>query len=322
MNFFENTSLNDTSIKLYNTKINEWINFMPQFYQSIICIIMFPDVAMKALETNLKSNTNTNRHIYIVGILSFIKHRKHLLVHLSNEEYSTIRLKWININVENEAPIIQRRLENKPTDKQLKKGGSAIPFSEIVERRDCLPIGSIERLLVSMYTMIPPTRGDYFATQIVREGEVPKEKNYIRISGGGDKMECTITDFKTSKTYKKIHNVFPPELVAEVNASLTFMPRSYLFTNSKGEPFTRSHYTIWAGRVLTRLFETEFTLVFFRHAFITDFITNRITPDTTDADIKAVSDRMGHSPEMFRAYKWIKSGGDVESAEAAIGDDD
>jgi pterin-4a-carbinolamine dehydratase len=56
------------------------------------------------------------------------------------------------------------------------------------------------------------------------------------------------------------------------------------------------------------LFETDFTLVFFRHAFITDFITNKVTSETTDAEIKEISDKMGHSPEMFRGYKWIKSG--------------
>ena len=49
-------------------------------------------------------------------------------------------------------------------------------------------------------------------------------------------------------------------------------------------------------------------IVFFRHAFITNFITNNIKPDTTDAEIKEVSDRMGHSPEMFRGYKWIREG--------------
>ena len=48
--------------------------------------------------------------------------------------------------------------------------------------------------------------------------------------------------------------------------------------------------------------------MFFRHAFVTDFITNRIGPDTTDAEIKEISDKMGHSPGMFRAYRWVKGG--------------
>lgn len=307
MDFFENTTLSSTSVKLYNTKLNEWISFMPKLYQSLGCIIMFPDMAMKALHSNLKVNTNTNRHIYIVAVMSFIKNKKHEFNHLSQEQYYTIRVKWIDINNDNEQPIIERRLENKPTDKQQAKGGHLLTFTEIVTKRDELPVGSSERLLLCMYTMIPPVRADYFATQIVKGNDTPTEKNYIRIIAP-DNIECIITDFKTAKTYKQITHKFPSELISEFNASLEKYPRQYLFTNTKGEPHTRNSFVLWTRRHLTKLFGTDFTLVFFRHAFITDFIMNRITPQTTDAEIKEISDKMGHSPEMFRGYKWIKNG--------------
>lgn len=307
MNFFEDTNLTDSSIKLYNTKLNEWISFMPKIFQSLGGIIMFPEVAIKALHSNLKVNTNTNRHIYIVAVMSFIKNKKEELNHLSQEQYSTIRVKWIDINNENEQPIIERRLENKPTDKQQAKGGHQLTFSQIIEKRDELANGSYEKLLLCMYTMIPPVRADYFATQIVKGNEVPTQKNYIRIITP-DNIECVITDFKTAKTYKQITHKFPPELVTEFTLSLEKYPRSYLFTNTKGEPHTRNSYVLWTRRLLTRLFQTDFTLVFFRHAFITHFITHKITPETTDAEIKEISDKMGHSPEMFRGYKWIKGG--------------
>jgi len=155
--------------------------------------------------------------------------------------------------------------------------------------------------------MIPPCRADYFATQIVRDDEVPTQKNFIRLKGDGY-AECIINDFKTAKTYKQIKHVLPPELITEILASLKKNPRSYLFINTKGEPHTRNSFVLWTRRCLTRIFETDFTLVFFRHAFVTDFIANKIKPDTTDAQIKDISDKMGHSPEMFRGYKWIKSG--------------
>ncbi len=307
MNFFENTNLNDTTIKLYNNKLNEWISYMPYIYQSLACIIMFPDIAMESLKSHLKVDTNTNRHIYIVAVMSFIKHKRSLLSHLSQEQYSTIRVRWIDINNENEAPIIERRLENKPTDKQQAKGGSQISFQQIITKREELPVGSSERLLLSMYTMIPPCRADYFSTQIVRDNEIPTQKNYIRLKGT-DYAECIITDFKTAKTYKQIKHIFPPQLISELLASLQKTPRSYLFINTKGEPHTRNSFVLWTRRCLSRIFETDFTLVFFRHAFITDYITNKITSQTTDAEIKEISDKMGHSPEMFRGYKWVKSG--------------
>ena len=302
MNFFELVNIHDNSAKLYNTKLNEWISYMPNIYKSLACIIMFPEISMKELESHLKVNTNTNRHIYIVAIMSFIKHKRTEL-QLTHEQYSTIRVKWIDINNENEKPIIDRRLENKPTDKQNEKGGSKIDFNQIIEKRDELPVGSIERLLISMYTMIPPARADYFATQILTN-ETPTEKNYIRM---GDKVECVLTDFKTVKTYKSITHDFPVDLITELNESLKKTPRKYLFLNANGKPHTRNSFVLWARRCLSRIFETDFTLVFFRHAFVTHYISTVDPNSITDGQIKEMSDKLGHSPEMFRAYKWIKS---------------
>jgi len=307
MNFFERTTLHANSVKLFNAKLNEWISYMPSHFQCLGCIIMFPDLAMKMLNTHMKTNTNSNKHIYLMSVLSILRHKIEIIKHLTDTEIIDLHTKWKSIFSENEKPIIERRLENKPTDRQQAKGGHLLSFNDIVAKRDELASGSSERLLISMYTMIPPVRADYFATQIVYDDEMPTERNYIRIRSGED-VECILTDFKTAKTYKQITHKFPPCLIKELNESLRIKPRTYLFTNTKGEPYTRNAFVLWTRRCLTRLFETDFTLVFFRHAFITDFITNKVTSETTDAEIKEISDKMGHSPEMFRGYKWIKSG--------------
>jgi hypothetical protein len=305
MNYFENTNVHPNSIKLYNTKLNEWISYMPTIYQSLACIVAFPELSMQELHSHLKVNTNTNRHIFIVAILSFLKHKRLLLSHLTHEQYSVLRTKWIDINSENEKPIIDRRLENKPTDIQLKKGGVHITFNQIIARRDELERGSFERLLLSMYTMIPPVRADYFSTEIIYDSQ-PTHKNYIRIHGSHG--EVVLTDFKTAKTYKQITHVFPPELLSEILLSLQKYPRSFLFLNASQKPHTRNSFVLWSRRCLTRIFGTDFTLVFFRHAFVTNYISTHDMNTVTDAQIKDISDKLGHSPEMFRAYKWIKQG--------------
>jgi len=302
MNFFENTSLHDTSVKLFNTKIHEWIGFMPIIQQSLGNICMFPEFSMKVLNKCIKTNTNSNKHVYLMSILSIFRHKREMLIDSPIEDIDILREKWLKIFSENEQPIIDRRLENKPTDKQNEKGGSKIDFNQIITKRDELPIGSIERLLISMYTMIPPARADYFATQIVTD-ETPTEKNYIRM---GDKVECVLTDFKTVKTYKSITHDFPDCLITELNESLKKIPRKYLFLNANGKPHTRNSFVLWSRRCLSRIFETDFTLVFFRHAFVTHYISTMDTNTITDGQIKEMSDKLGHSPEMFRAYKWIK----------------
>jgi hypothetical protein len=317
MNFFESAPINPNSITLYNSKLNEWISFMPPIYQSLTCIIQFPTLSMNILNTHLVKNTPTNRHIYIVAILSFLRHYKHLLLHLTPDEFSTLRQTWITINNENEAPIIQRRLENKPTDLQMKKGGVHLSYDDLCLARDELQIGSMERLLFSMYMLIPPVRGgDYHATQFVYDDETPTHNNFIRIRG--DSMQSTLTDFKTAKQYKQIVNLFPPELVFEIKTSLEIFPRQFLFVNTRGNPYSRSTFIIWARRLLTKILDVDFTLGFFRHKYVTHFFATHDISTTTDAQIKEISDKMGHSTELFRSYKWIKDG----NKEPFILDDD
>lgn len=310
MDFFQDTTLHSNSVKLFNNKLNEWISFMPTHFQTLGCVILFPTFAMKCLDTHIKTNSNTNKHIYLMSVLSILRHKPDILSSFDEEHNTSLHNTWKKIFNDNEAPIIQRRLENKPTDMQLAKGGIHIPFAQIISKRDELPVGSYERLLISMYTYIPPVRADYFATEIVYNDDVPTENNYIRIKD--DAVQSVLTDFKTAKNYKQITNNFPPELVTELMASLKNKPRKYLFPNTRNGPHTRNSYVLWTRRCLTRIFGTDFTLVFFRHAFITDFIHTKITPDMSDAQIKEISNKMGHSPEMFRGYRWVKNGAQGE----------
>ncbi len=274
---------------------------MPTHFQSVTSIIMLPELSMKVLHTHLKTNTPSTRHMYIVAILSFIKHHiTHISQCITTDIATSLREQWNAIHTHNEAPIIQLRLENKPTVLQQAKGGSQLSFQQIMEIREQLPIGSIERLLLSIYTLIPPVRADYFALHVIHDDEEPLEPNYLRIRGG--EIETVLRDFKTSKTYHEIRNTLPQPLAQEIHASLQESPRKYLFVNSHGRPHTRNSFTLWTRRILTRILQTDFTLVFFRHAFATHYVSHH---NPTDLDISEVSKKMGHSSEMFRAYRWV-----------------
>ena len=301
MDLFQGAPIHNNSKKIYNSRLAEWIQFMPTHFQSVTSIIMLPELSMKALHAQLKTNTPSTRHMYIVAILSFIKHHlTHLSECITTEIAVSLREQWNTIHTHNEAPIIQLRLENKPTVLQQAKGGSQLSFHQIMEIREQLPIGSIERLLISIYTLIPPVRADYFALQIIHDDQEPVEPNYLRIRHG--EIETVLQDFKTSKTYHEIRNTLPYELTQEIHASLLACPRTFLFTNAHGKPHTRNSFTLWTRRVLTRVLQTDFTLVFFRHAFATHYVTHH---NPTDLEISEISKKMGHSAEMFRAYRWV-----------------
>jgi hypothetical protein len=301
MDLFQDAPIHNNSKKIYHSRLAEWIQFMPTHFQSVTSIIMLPELSMKVLHTHLKTNTPSTRHMYIVAILSFIKHHiTHISQCITTDIATSLREQWNAIHTHNEAPIIQLRLENKPTVLQQAKGGSQLSFQQIMEIREQLPIGSIERLLLSIYTLIPPVRADYFALHVIHDDEEPLEPNYLRIRGG--EIETVLRDFKTSKTYHEIRNTLPQPLAQEIHASLQESPRKYLFVNSHGRPHTRNSFTLWTRRILTRILQTDFTLVFFRHAFATHYVSHH---NPTDLDISEVSKKMGHSSEMFRAYRWV-----------------
>jgi len=318
--FGDDTSLQPVSIKAFNAKLNEWVSFFPYCSRSLLTIIMFPEYAMEILNKCITTNTNTNKHVYIMAVLSIFRHRRDIISTMPITNIEGFRKKWADIFTENEAPIIQRRLENKPTVLQQAKGGSRLSYEEIVEARDKLPVGSIERLLISMYTMIPPARADYFALEVVQGEDEPASRNHLRIREDG--METVLRDFKTAKMYKEIRNELPACLIAEIRASLEAAPRAFLFVNANGKPHTRNSFTLWARRVLSKVFGTDFTLVFFRHAFATHYVMNIDLKTTTDAQIKEVSDKMGNSTEMFRAYRWVRGGDDGDDGDDGGSDEE
>ena len=319
MDLFQDAPIHNNSKKIYHSRLAEWIQFMPTHFQSVTSIIMLPELSMKVLHTHLTTNTPSTRHMYIVAILSFIKHHlTHLSQCITSEIATSLREQWNAIHTHNEAPIIQLRLENKPTVLQQAKGGSQLSFQQIMEIREQLPFASIERLLLSIYTLIPPVRADYFALQIIHDDEEPVEPNYLRIRGG--EIETVLRDFKTAKTYHEIRNTLPQPLAQEILASLQESPRKYLFVNSHGRPHTRNSFTLWTRRILTRILQNDFTLVFFRHAFATHYVSHH---NPTDLDISEVSKKMGHSSEMFRAYRWVtqKNTHDTSQSQSQSEDD-
>ena len=302
MDLFQNVPIHDNSKKIYHSRLAEWIQFMPTHFQSVTHIIMLPELAMKVLHSHLKTNTPSTRHMYIVAILSFIKHHiTHLSECITTEIATSLREQWNAIHTHNEAPIVQLRLENKPTVLQQAKGGSQLSFQQIMEIREQLPLGSMERLLISMYTLIPPVRADYFALHIIHDDQEPVHPNYLRIRHAN--MDTVLRDFKTAKTYHHIRNDLPLLLTQEIHHSLQSCPREFLFVNAQGKPHTRNSFTLWTRRILTRVLQTDFTLVFFRHAFATHYVTHH---NPTDLEISEISKKMGHSAEMFRAYRWVR----------------
>lgn len=309
MDFFKNTTLAPSSISMLNSKLNEWLTFFPKSQQNITNLLMFPENSNKILLEKVTNKSNTNLHNFYTAINAIINHATEYTSHIPTQTLADLKKQWCKIRSNNQKPIIERKMEHLPTENQLQKGGTYLKYDDILKKRDSLPSGSIEKLLIGFYTHIPPVRADYYATEIITLKQKPTQPNYIRrISPTHSVM--TLTDFKTKSRYTQITNVLPQELNDELVKSLEKSPRKYLFTNQSGQPFTRNAFTVWSKRILSRVFETEMTLNLFRHLFI-----NTLDMNMKPALLREISDKMGHDLTTQRLYKWDVSHLNTEEAE-------
>jgi integrase len=190
--------------------------------------------------------------------------------------------RWIAILGEVRQSIDAKVKQNKPSETQ-----QLIQFSDVCDTRDGLPFGGA-KLLLGMYTYIPPVRSDYARVRLVTEDLV--EGDFINTVTG----KMVIRDFKTSKKYGPHDVVLPEELLAMVRSGMGGDP-DWLFGNK-----TDMGYNKWANRILKSLFGDRITLTSLRHSYISscDF------SDATVAEREVIASAMGHSVEMQLRYDW------------------
>lgn len=299
MDYFQNTTFAPASKSLFNRQLNTWVSYLPKTQQNIINILMFPENSVKLLKDNIKTNSNANLHTFYTAVIAVITHSPDFTSHIPTKQLNDIHQIWREIRRLNQIPIAERRNQKLPTELQIQKGGVYLKYDDIIKKRDSLPFGSIQRLLLGFYTYLYPVRADYFATEIITFKEKPTKPNYIRRVSPTESW-IVINDFKTKHTYKQIKNRLPPELNNELVESLRINPRKYLFVDQIGRPFTRNAFTLWSSRHLKRVFNTELTLTIIRHLFINSL-------NMTDMSIEQrqeISSKMGHDLWTQEKYQW------------------
>ena len=205
---------------------------------------------------------------------------------------------WDDIHKEVRRPINEKYQSNKPT---LRQEEAYISFKELEKKRDSLSKGSIERLLLSMYTLIPPLRSDYDRIGIYKNEDEAKENNYLIMNKN---PYLVITKYKTSKTYKDIRIDLPKKLVNQIKESLKLQPRKYLFIQKNGEPYDKPNtFNRWANRKLKSLFgKKNISLSTLRHIYITR--RDLKLEEKSGLERSKVANVMGHSVGTQQNYLW------------------
>jgi hypothetical protein len=272
---------------------------MPPHKNTIPYIFLHPNFSFVTLRQYLvKNNTDTapTLNSYTKAIISAYEHNSTMFINVETDNLNKAKERWIEMRQKTYEYANAYRIEQKPSPTQSLKSGSTLTFTDVIQFRDTLEDGSIDKLLLGFYTHIPPVRADFFATQIIKIGETPSYPNYIIYNT--DKSRLVITDYKTSPMYKSIEYDLPSELHRQLLSSLEKTPRTFLFINND-KCFTRKTFSEWATKKLTALFKKEFTLTMFRHLYI-----SHLDSDTPAEQLLEISKKMGHSITQQMLYKW------------------
>lgn len=183
-------------------------------------------------------------------------------------------------------PEENRIIQHLPTSRQEK---AIVPWEYIITKRDLLPNGLPGKILLCMYTMIPPCRSDFSNVRLYWNG-VPEEitksdnTNYIDIQ----QSKLILNKYKTAAVYGTNVIQLPTELIEQINYSRY---REYLFVGHDRQPYkSEITWNHWANRFLkTVLNRPTFSITMFRHLY-----QNKIRNKTMD-ERRDIAQKMGHS---------------------------
>lgn len=301
-----NSSLSESSEKKHNTFLNKWVDLSPT--KNILYIVLFPAHSLQLLEKYLKQKdidspmeknkaySKTNLHSYISAVLAVFKHASQYVNDIP--EMFVFHRIWLGILSDNEKDILARRGQNKPTLLQEAREGHKLTLQDIINKREENDIDIISKLLLALYTMIPPVRADYYATHIIKDGEVPETDNYIVLKNNS--AELVIRKYKTSRKHGEIrHPVLPNELYTLILESLKQYPRKYLFEKN-GKSYTPNSFCKWSSFTLEKLFGVELTLTMIRHIYISSLDLSKMTVE----EKKNIGKLMGHTLGIQAEYEW------------------
>jgi hypothetical protein len=290
MDYFPTAPLSDSSKALFNTNIGRWLRaFPPEKERTLGWLVRHPKKAMKCLrQTDTVKNTPKNHHCFLSAVVAYVRHEVK-----DNDMIMT----WVKIRNENAAPIREEADSGEPT--KLQKG-KEMPWADILKVRDALPL-SATKLLLAMYTYIPPIRADLFACRLYEETpDEVGEDNYIVLDEKNPRL--VLQDYKTKKTYGTIQIPLPKPLYEMIRQCIKegiCGGNYYLFTDTSDLPYDRHGFSRQTGRMLTRAFGKPMTLTAIRHNF-----SSSIDNNLPVRKLKLISDSMAHSVGQQKLYKW------------------
>lgn len=268
---FENTQLSAASKKSYINKMKKVLSL----YNNEI-----PSFDIINDDDSISIN---NKYAYMNVILAYKKHKG-----ISRDEDE----QQIYKDIQDELKIYS----NKPSNKQIE---NKIDYNELVSTVDLLisQKKNDEALLLGMYVLIEPLRSNYGDVRILygkEDSDIYREEKEDHLFNN----KIYLYNLKIKKGEEFIINI-PNKLLNIIKQSLNENKRNYLFINNKNKPFTNESFSIYANRLLKKIFNKNITLTDLRHIRINDLDMNELSTK----DKIEIADKMNHSLLMQDKYR-------------------
>ena len=256
-------------------------------------------------------NTNLGLHAkdgYISAMKALFIYNQEL-----KERHNYLLEEWDTIQMTVRKPIEDKYKSNKPT---IRQEAGFISYPDIINIRDSLKDGTIEKLLVTLYTEIPPVRSDFYKTEIIINNDsdttndnikenIAKDINFIVINKLNKKLSMLyLQKYKTAKHYKTLEIPLTPEIVKQIELSLKNNPRSYLFVGKNNKPFDKENsFNTFANRMIKKIFNNQhISLCMFRHSYISR--QDLKLEEKSGLEQDNIAKIMGHSISQQAKYRW------------------
>lgn len=159
-----------------------------------------------------------------------------------------------------------------------------------------------EKLLISLYTMIPPVRLDYTPMLIVarKPRKLAEGMNYLIVRSSS--IDVLFASYKTARTYGVKQFALPAALTAVIREYLAAKPdNTFLLQDDSGTPYSPARLGATVQRIFQKYLEKDTGVIMIRHAFATKFHTGQ----KPLKDLKGLAEKMLHSPMTSQAYRFV-----------------
>lgn len=272
---------------------------------SVHCVLTHPwRYAMRIIDSPVSIKSKDNSFVCVLAYLTYtgLKGTHHILFTMWYAAYMVVYKELKRV-----------REGNIPTEKQAR---SMLNWEDIVKRRDELSYGSMEHILLSMHTYIPPRRQqDYYAMRVYTDERAEPEKDHNYFQLYNKRLGSPVLFYKEYKNAKYLSSFLnkevPRELVDIVRHSVAHYPREYLIVNPKtGTHYGYQEFINTMNAKLKKITGNAWVSVnTLRHAFV-NYISNK---PLTLGQRKRLAIKMGHG--LPKNMEYMLFGGKRASAD-------